>query len=771
MKEKYIGQRVTRPDALAKVTGQAQFAADIAVHRDDLLHAKALYPPYGHARILSIDTSEAEHMPGVVCVMTAKDLPAGCTNKYGADEPDKPIFAENKIVYEGDAVAAVAAETLAQAEAAAAKIRVTYEPLPAYEDPRELRETYPSPIHENHPISGQSPVSLSATVRNGDPGPAFEQADVVLDHWYRTPMADHAYLEPDVCIVEPDPVQGGLTIWSPQHAVQNAKQDMAKLFGLPQSKVRVIGTLAGGGFGGKEDSTYDVSTVAAALAMKTGKPVSFEFTRDEVFRNTGKRHAEQIHHRLAADREGNLLAIDVDAVIDKGAYRSVDILPYRGSYYAGGPYKIPVSHAKAESVFTNHPYGCAFRGLGVPQATFAMEGQMDYLAAELGMDPLQLRLKNIARAGDRLHMGQVMLEERGLGLEECLLKAADAIGWKDRAKTGYYDNRGTVKRGKGIACFLYGIGTGSSPDGAHCLVQAQRDGSFNVQVSQSELGQGLLAAMSQIAADALGVTLDKIQVDYADTAASLLAGPTTSSRSTMYVGNALLSACKILTDRFLGYAEGVLRVGKSNLAIEDNMVMVKGKPETAVPLAEIVEGAYTAQIPLAAIGSWYPPRVFFNEDMTNDQMHTYTFGACAVEIAVDTVTGIIAVERCLLAADVGKAINPDTVEGQMQGGLTQGIGWSVMEEIFMENGRMKNHSYHDYLIPTAMDVPDMETIIVEHPSDLGPCGAKGIGEPPLVATAPAIRSAFWDATGIFIDEIPLTPVRVMKALKRKDCAE
>ena len=765
MKEKYIGTRAIRPDTLAKVTGAARFTADLAVHRTDLLYAKALYPPYAHAKILSIDTSEAKKAPGVVCVMTYKDLPAAFRNAYGADEPDKPILAEEKVCYEGDAVAILAAETLKQAEDAIQLVKVEYEPLTVYEDPLEVREIHPSPIHKNHVASGDSPVSLSVTVKNGETAPAFEQADVVVDHWYETPTVDHAYLEPDVCIAEPDPIQGGITIWSPQHAIQNAKQDLGAVFGLPQSKIRIISTVVGGGFGGKEDSTYDVSTVAGALALKTGRPVTFEFTREEVFRNTGKRHAEKIHHRLAADKEGNLLGIDVYAAIDKGAYRSVDILPYRASYYAGGPYKIPVSLAKAESIFTNHPYGCAFRGLGVPQANFAMESQMDYLADTLGVDPLQLRLQNIARAGDRLHMGQVMLEERGLGLEECLRKAAEAIDWDHRAATGFYDNRGPVRKGKGIAGFLYGIGTGSSPDGAHCLVQAQKDGSFNVQVSQSELGQGLLVAMAQIAADGLGVPIDKIQVDFADSAASVFAGPTTSSRSTMYVGNAVLDACKKMRERFLGHAAQMMEIGVDNLDIEDGNVVVKGKPEQSVPLSTVIAGAYTAQIPLAAIGSWYPPRVYFNETFTNDQMHTYTFGACAVELSVDTRTGLIDVEKCVLACDVGKAINPSTVEGQMQGGLAQGIGWSLMEEHFFDHGRMKNATYHDYLIPTSIDLPNLQTIIVEHPSDLGPCGAKGIGEPPLVATAPAIRSAFHDATGLFVDEIPLTPVRVMKALK------
>ncbi len=761
--ESLIGQRIIKPDTVSKVTGAAKFTADLGVNRSDVLYAKALFAPYGHARIVSVDTSAAEVLEGVYAVMTAKDLPPESTNRYGPGDHDKPVLAEDKVIYEGDPVAIVAAKDKKTAEQAIKLIKAEFEPLKAYDDPRKTFELEKSPIHKAHPFSGDSNISYTAKILNGDVEDAFEKADIVLDNYFKTPMVEHGYLEPDVCLAEPDPVQGGITLYSPQHAVQLAKRALCGVFGLPQSKIRVISTIVGGGFGGKEDSTFDVSAVAGVLALKTGRPVFYEYTRDEVFKNTGKRHAAYIHHRLAADKTGKILGIDVFNIIDKGAYQSVDAIPDRTTFYAGGPYAIPVSRAIAHSVYTNHPYGSAFRGLGSPQAHFAIECQMDMLAHELGMDPLELRLKNILRDGDRTHSGQVMLEERGLGLEECLTKVAEAIRWYDKRDHGSASKR----RGKGIACFMYGTGTGSSPDGAHCVVQAQQDGSLNVALSQSELGQGLLVAMGQIAAETMGISFNKVYVDYADSSSSLEAGATVASRTTVLMGNAVIEGCKILKDRFITYAaDNIFKTGKEAVVFEDDLAFIKGKPETAVPISKVISAAFSAQVPLAAVGTWFPPRVFPKEDGTHDQMHAFTFGACGAEIEVDVDTGEIDILQCVLACDVGHAINPSTVEGQMEGGAAQGIGWSVMEEIFMNNGCMKNTTYHDFLMPTSMDVPDIKTIIVEHPNKLGPFGAKGIGEPPVVGVAPAIRNAFFDATGVFINEIPLTPVRVIEALKK-----
>lgn len=755
-----VGQRCIKPDSLSKVTGEAKYTADILSSRKDVLVAKALYPPYGHALIKSIDTSKAQALKGVEAVMTAKDLPG--TNRYGGMVHDKPVLAENKVIYEGDAVAIVAACDLKTAEHAICLIEVEYEPLEAYDDPREMIKDGSPLIHENHPLSKSTNISDTCLVEKGDIEDVFAKADIIIDNYYETPMLDHAYLEPDVCLAEPDPIQGGITLYSPQHAVHLARKALCGVFNMPQSKIRVVSLVVGGGFGGKEDSTFDVSAIAGVLAIKTNKPVIFELTRDEVFKNTGKRHGCYIHHRMAADKEGNILGIDVSTVIDKGAYKSIDAIPNRTTMYAGGTYRIPAARALSHSVFTNHPYGCAFRGLGSPQAHFAIESQVEELATVLGMDPIELRLKNILRDGDRTIFDQVMMEERGLGIEECILKARDAIGWNEPLDNS--DVR--IKRGRGIACFMYGTGTGAPTDGAHCFVQAQPDGSINIGISANELGQGFIVAASQIAAQTMGVSLDRIFLDFSDSASSPEAGATVASRTTVLMGNAIMDGCNILKDRFLTYAARFMQSDKRNMDIQNNMVFIKGRPESAVPLSSIIAKAFANQVPLAAVGSWYPPMVYPNATNQGDKMHTYAFGAHAVEIEVDIETGIITVNRSILACDIGKAINPMTVEGQMEGGMAQAIGWAIMEEVFMEKGRMKNHSYHDFLIPTTLDLPKMETIIVECPNELGPYGAKGIGEPPLVGAAPAIRNAFYAATGVKLNTIPMTPVRVMEALRK-----
>lgn len=761
---RYVGERCTRPDSLAKVTGTAKYTADLVVHRKDVLYAKALFAPYGHARIVSIDTAKAKALAGVAAVLLADDLPGA--NRYGGMIHDKPVIAKNEVLYEGDPVALVAAVDLETAEKAVSLIEASYKPLAAYDDPRVMLEQGAPLVHKNYVVPKDNNISDAVTVQKGDVQAAFEKADIVVENWFETPMLDHAYLEPDVALAELDPVQGGITIYSPQHAVHLARKALCEVFSMPQSKIRVISQVVGGGFGGKEDSTFDVSAVAGVLAIKTGRPVYYELTRAEVFKGTGKRHACFIHHRMAADQTGKILGIQVDTVVDKGAYKSIDAIPSRTAQYAGGPYAVDTALCRSWSVFTNHPYGCAFRGLGSPQAHFAVESQMDELAQKLGMDPIDLRLKNILRDGDSTCYDQVMLEERGLGLEECIRKVREEIRWD----TPLDNSDPRIHRGKGFACFIYGTGTGFPTDGAHCFMQAQPDGSINVGISANELGQGLITAMRQIVADAMGISINKVCLDFSDSASSPEAGATVASRTTTFQGNAILDGCRKLRKRFLDVAAGMLQSDERHLDIADGMVFQRGKKQNAITLSSVIAKAFASQVPLAVVGSWYPPMTYPNTVNQGDKMHTYTFGAQAAIVAVDVQTGEITVEDTVLACDIGKAINPDTVEGQMHGGMAQAIGWSLMEEHFMQNGKMRNYTYHDYLIPTAMDLPRLRTVIVEHPNCLGPYGAKGIGEPPIVGAAPAIRNAVRDAVGVSINALPMTPVRVMDALRAKKTA-
>lgn len=764
---KIVGQSVIRAEALAKATGLAKYTADYK--RGDMLVAKALWAKFPHALIKNIDTSKAEQLKGVVAVMTAKDLPG--RNGYGIMVPDKPVIADGKTKYEGDPVALVAAETEEIARQALDLIEVEYEVLPAFDDPREAMKDEAILIHPTHPAAEKGNILTVIKLDRGDVEKAFSEADVVIENYYETPMVEHCYLEPDVCIAEPDPVTGGLHLICAQQAVYATKRCLAPVFGLPHSKLRVSSRIVGGGFGGKEDSSLDVAAVAGVLALKTKKIVCFELSREEVFRTTGKRHATYIKHRMAATKDGKITAVDAETVLNKGAYVSMGGLreplhavTMRTVAYAAGAYAVANARARSYSVFTNTPYSCAFRGFGVPQATFAVECQIDELARKLNIDPVEIRRRNMLRDGDRTIFGQVMKESRGLGLGECIEKVATKMEWDKPFDRG----AGPIKRGRGFATFMYGTGIPLLFEGASCFAMLQNDGTLNVNVASTEMGQGVATVLGQMAAETLGIRYQDVVVSFSDTGMAPDCGPTVGSRSTVMVGNAVVNACQQLKDRLMAFASKQMKADPRDMTIEDGRILVTGKLETAENLAVIIAKAFNSQVPLAATGTWYPPQPSFRaEDGQGDPMHAYAFGAHGLEVEVDTETGVINITRSVFACDVGKAINPAAVEGQMEGGAAQGIGWAVMEECITEKGVMQNPAFHNYLFPTIKDLPELESIIVEHPNELGPFGAKGIGEPPIIPAAPAIRNAVWDALGIKMNTIPLTAQRVLAEIKKQ----
>ncbi|MDW7669206.1 MAG: xanthine dehydrogenase family protein molybdopterin-binding subunit [Bacillota bacterium] len=765
-----VGKSVNRSEALAKATGRLKYTSDLKT--DDMLVAKALFAKYPHANILKIDTSKAEQLEGVEAVMTAKDLPG--RNGYGILFPDKPVIADKKVRYEGDPVAIVAAVNEKIAKQAIKLIEVEYEVLKAYDDPREAMKDDAILIHENHGAAEKGNILNTVRQNKGDVEKAFAEADVIIEDVYETPMLDHTYLEPDVCIAEYDPVSRGLNLISPQQAVYATKRVLAPVFGLPHSKVRTQCPAIGGGFGGKEDSVLDVASVAGVLALKTKKTVIFELTREEVFRATGKRHATYIKHRIAATKDGKIIGVDSETVLDKGAYVSMGgvnapafAVTMRTAMYAAGTYAVPNVRAVSYSVFTNHPYGCAFRGFGVPQITFAMESQICNLASELKMDPIEIRKINMVKDGDTTGWGQVMKESRGLGLGECLDKVKEKMDWGKP----FHRGNGPIKVGRGVGAFIYGTGIPLLFEGSMAYVILENDGTASVSVSSTEMGQGHITAMAQIAAETLGIRYEDVEVSVSDSGRSPDAGPTVGSRATTLVGNAVKDGCTKIKNRILEFAQGQFGEDERDLDVKDGKVYVVGKPEIFKPLAEIASKAFVSQIPLSAVGNWYPPQPSFDEDGQGNPMHAYTFGAHGIELEVDTETGDINILKSVLAIDVGKAINPSTVEGQMEGGASMGIGWAIMEEEFMKDGVMKNASFHDFLIPTTKDLPRLESVIVEHSNELGPYGAKGVGEPPLIPAAPAVRNAIFDAIGIRMNTIPFTPVRVMEAIKNNEKKE
>ncbi|MDR2077175.1 MAG: xanthine dehydrogenase family protein molybdopterin-binding subunit [Desulfovibrio sp.] len=771
MKElRIVGQRELRTDALAKATGRARYTADMK--QPGMLIGKALFAAYPHALIKKIDVSEALLLPGVATVMTARDLPG--RNGYGVMIQDKPVIVEDKTHYSGDAVALVAAVSEEIAREALKRVKVDYDPLPAYDDPREAMKEGAIPIHANHPVAENGNILVTLNLDRGDVDKAFAEADIIIENDYETPMVEHCYLEPDACIAEPDPLTGGLTIISPAQAIYANRRSLAGVFGIPQNRLRVVSPLVGGGFGGKEDSCLDVSAMAGVLALRCDRPVYLELTREEVFRVTGKRHATYIKHRMAATKEGKILAVDVRTILNKGAYVSMGgmkeplhAVTMRTLVYAAGTYHVPHARARSYSVFTNTPYSCAFRGFGVPQATFAVECQIEELARRVGADSLSIRRLNMLRHNDLTITGQVMLESRGLGLGQCIDKVAERFDW-DRPLP---QPPGPIKKGRGFAVYMYGSGIPLLFEGANCFAHLQLDGTLSLGVSTTEMGQGFLTVAAQVAAETLGIRVADVLVEFSDTAKTPDSGPTVGSRSAVMVGNAIFDACSKLRERMLTVASRYLfsKTDPRDLAIQDGVVSVIGKPEVTQPLAVVAARAYAAQVSLAVVGSWYPPQASFSAlDGQGNPCHAYAFGAQAVEVDVDTETGVITVNRSVHACDVGKALNPLNVEGQMEGGAAQGLGWAVMEENIMEGGILRNAAFHNYMIPTIRDVPDLESIIVECPNELGPYGAKGVGEPALIGMAPAIRNALYDALGFAINTIPLTARQVLQSIREHE---
>ncbi len=774
---KVVGHSVVRSDAFAKATGAAKYTVDMV--RPDMLVAKAKWPAYPHALIKSIDVSKAEALPGVEAVMLAKDLPG--KNGYGPMVADKPVIAETKVCYEGDPVALVAAVDEETALKAVDLIEVEYEVLPAYDNPMDAIKEDAVIIHPNSPFAEDGNICNTVTVTTGDVDKAFAEADVIIENDYETPYQEHTYFEQDICVAEYDWNTGGLTITSPSQAVFQGRRNLSLVYGLPQSKVRCVCPYVGAGFGGKEDSCMDVSAVAGVLALKTKKTVVFQLTREEVFRTTGKRHACWIHHKLGATKDGKIVAVEATTYLGKGAYVSMSgfkapayAVVQRTAIYAAGTYYCPNYRTKSMGVYTNTPYGTAFRGFGVPQATYAMECQMDELARKLGMDRLAIRRLNMLKDGDQMVTGTFAMKERGLGLGECF----DAVEKYAKWDQPFDHGTGPIKRGRAVCAFMYGTGIPLMFEGACVSAIINTDGSVQLNYSSTEMGQGIATTGAQMFAEEMGMKYTDIEVHFSDTLASPDSGPTVGSRSTVIVGNAIRDAARQLKANLFPVAAQMIgaqlgfTVDQRDLTAEDSKIHIKGRPDIGLTYAQVVGKAYVTQVPLAVIGKWYPPHPGFQQPSGHGPtMHTFAYGAHYVEISVDTETGMMSVDKTVYACDIGKAINPIIVEGQMEGASVQAFGYGMMEEELFDtkrrNGKMENATFHSYVIPTAMDVPsDKTTIVVECPNELGPWGAKGIGEPGIIPGAPAIRNAFLDATGISVGKIPLTPYYVMEQIEK-----
>jgi CO/xanthine dehydrogenase Mo-binding subunit len=747
-----VGQPVIRHDARDKVQAATAYAADWAM--PGMLHAVVVRSPYPSARIVRIDTAPAKAMQGVVAVLTAADVPRnalwtdvpGQTTAVGPLRARLHVLAEDRVRHQGEPIALIAAETEGDARAAAEAVAVDYEPIPGVFDPEAALAPGAPLVHE------ESNLLAHWRLARGDVDTALARGAVVVEGEYRTQMVDASYLEPE-CGVGWLDSDGVITIRLSTQVIEHFR-DVAEVLAIPQNRVRVIGTYLGGGFGGKEDVTVEV--YLGLLVLRTGRPVKMVWTRQESLLARAKRHSYVMRYRTAASAEGQILAHDIALVSDSGAYAylSALVLLY-STVTAAGPYRVPHVRIDARVAYTNNPPTSAMRGFGAMQTVFAYESQMDRVARALGLDPVRVRQENALRRGDALPVGQVM--ETHVALPELAARAWEGLGEPSPSRAPH------VRVGRGLACNFQPYGRIVwLHDWASAWVGFEMDASLVVRCGAPDVGGGQASSLCQIAAEVLGVDLERVSVHISDSALTPLAGTTTASRQLYMSGNAVLKASRELREQIARVAAVMLAAASVHLEAG----AAHSADGRSVSLVDVLRQCARAGVPRSHLGVYHAPA---GEpiDFENGQgkvFPDYTFGAHAVEVEVDVETGAMRVLKHVAAHDVGRAINPQSVAGQIEGGAVQGLGYGLLEEVVLQEGINLTTSFASYLIPSAADVPDVEAIAVESGEGLGPFGARGIGEPPIGPPAAALANALEDATGVRVTTLPITAERVARAL-------
>jgi CO/xanthine dehydrogenase Mo-binding subunit len=753
-----IGKSMPRHDAWDKVFGKTSYADDHVM--PGMLYGKVLRTEYPAAKILSIDITEAEKLPGVEAVMTARDVPNnetvtrfGQTHKVGAFEGLYRVLADKKVRHAGEGVALIAAKTLEIAEKAATLIRVDYEPLPGVFDPVDAMKPGAYQVGEE-----KSNVISSYKVRKGDVEEGFSQADIIVENTYHVPFVDHAYLETESGVAWID--DDGVIILRVSTQVIEHFRDVADVLGLPHNRVRVIGTMVGGGFGGKEDIT--VETYLALLAWKTRKPVKLTYTREESILSHAKRHPYVLKYRTGAKKDGRLTALEAEIISDAGGhvYLSPWVLIY-STVTATGPYDIPHVKVNTHTVLTNNIFTSANRGFGACQTCFAYESQMDDLARRLNIPPLDIRKINYLKKGKAMATGRVL--DHYVAFPETAEKALEALGEPSVPASPY------LKIGRGIASGMTSYGRMVFlHDTSRSYVSMDMDGSVTVRCGIQDIGGGQASSLAQITAEILGVPTEDISVYIADTALTPLAGTSTATRQLYMSGNATYMAAEEVKKNLVNKAAEILEANPTDLELRDRMICVKGDPSSSIPLSNAVKACAADGIPIYHVAQFNAPfRDVIDFETGQGQVFAdFTFGTHAVEVSVDVETGEVKVLKLVACYDVGQAINPLSAEGQLEGGALYGLGYGLTEEVILDKGITLTPSFSEYLVPTSLDAPDVETIMLESGDGVGPFGAKGIGEPSCVSIAPALANAVSDAIGTRILDLPLTPEKIVKALNR-----
>ncbi|MCB8987365.1 MAG: xanthine dehydrogenase family protein [Ardenticatenaceae bacterium] len=734
----YHSQSVLRVDAAGKVTGHALYPGDLTP--DNLLFGKVLFSGQPHARMLSMDTAAAEAVPGVVAIFTAVDVPV---NEYGLIMPDQPVLVglgsskpfSDISLWEGDHVAVIIAESEEAAAQARSLIQIEWEPLPIITDMFEaLRDEVVL-----HPWKGTN-VLQHYKIRKGDMDAGWAAADVIIEDEYRVPYQEHAYLQPEAGLGYIDE-DGRITIEIGGQWVHEDQEQVAHALGVPLDQVRIIYPAIGGAFGGREDMSLQIVLGLAAMRLHErgiDRPIRITWTREESILGHHKRHEAVIKTRWGATKEGQITAVSAEVYMNSGAYcyTSNKVL---GNFHlmVTGPYEIPHAHIDSYAITTNNVPGGAFRGFGGPQGAFAAENQINKLAEALGLDPVEIRLRN-ALTDDSLLTVQTPLPQ-GVSLKEVIARCAAEADWNGEPapSAGFASIQSlaadpqSLKRGRGFACSFKNVGFSfGAPEKCEAIIELYGKGEIEKVIlrhAAADVGQGSHTALKQMAAAAVGVDVSLVELDMSDTARTGNSGSVSASRMTFMAGNSI-----------------------------------------QVAAAKALERWTNEERPAIARETYYPPKTEPYDPETGVCMPNFSYGyvAEAVDVTVDVETGHISVDRVVCANDVGKAINPMLVQGQIEGAVVQAHGYALMENLQLKDGRILNPYLSQYLIPGIKDVPaKVESIIMELPDPIGPWGARGMAEMPFLPLAPAIVAAIHDATGVWFDEIPLVPYKVVQKLR------
>ncbi|SPE37923.1 Xanthine dehydrogenase (fragment) [Candidatus Sulfopaludibacter sp. SbA6] len=760
-----VGHNVRKVDGVKLVTGRPAFTDDI--HIPGMLIGKILPSPHAHARIRHIDTAKAKALPGVHAVLTYKDVPRVPHTTAGQAWPEPSPYdtylLDSKVRFVGDRVAAVAAESRAIAEKALRLIEVEYDVLPAVLDIEKAMAPGAAVIHDEpdstkiydarHNIAGYILREI------GDVEEGFREADLILEREFRTQRQQHCPLEPHIAISWLD-ADGRLVIRSSTQVPYHARRQCAMILQIPVSRIHVIKPRIGGGFGGKQEMLLE--DICGALALAARRPVKIEYTREEEFYMARSRHPQILRMKMGAKRDGTIVASQLTVLATTGAYGSHSTTVQGNTGSKVLPlYRAPHMRFECHVVYTNAPVAGAFRGYGCPQGFFAQETLVDEIARELGIDPLEFHRRNVIRLGDidrlsaQLGEGKEGLPRhiRSCGLPECIDRGAKAIGWKDKRTGG---KTAGVTRGWGMACTMQGSGI-AGVDWASAFLKMNEDGSFFLQVGASDVGAGADTVLAQIAAETLGVSLDKIVITSGDTDVTPFDVGAYASSTTIISGGAVKKAAEKVRAQVLAVAAKLLDTSPENLAVGDNQVSTVCECRKSVSMADLaLHAMYKEKLQIMDGAS------HFNTDSPPP------FCATFAEVEVDTQSGQIRVLHLVTAVDPGTAINPMQAEGQVEGAVAQGLGYALTEELVLDDaGRPLNPNFLDYKIFTAKDMPKLTTILVQTDEPLGPYGAKSVSEVPINGPTPAIANAVFDAIGIRFRKLPIRPEDVLRELREE----